>query len=202
MRKLMRARKAVSKVVLTSESLETIHKSRIELARIEAEIKRSFDFRRDRVESEALSRMKTDPKYFYQFAKKNSKIKSEIGPICLSDGTYTCDKEEMAEALSAQYSSMFSSPREMVDVAFKEELFPKVASSPPPSLPSEDPLHHEAPALHTVSFSEDKLRAAIQSLSSSAAPGPDGIPTMCYKWGGTLIIEALGDIFSPLWWML
>ncbi len=95
-------------------------------------------------------------------------------------------KEEegaMADILSTQYSSVFSTPREEVTPAFLEATF-------------QEKPQVTRPLLDSVTFSEEGVGAAIRSLSNSAAPGPDGIPMLCFKWGGHLVLKALVNIFQ------
>ena len=95
MRKLMRARKAISARILSTESLDIIHSSRLELSQVEAAIQSSLEHRRTKAEDEAASKMVSDPQYFYQYAKKFAKVRAEIGPI-LFKGSYTSDQSSMA----------------------------------------------------------------------------------------------------------
>ena len=64
----------------------------------------------------------------------------------------------MAEILSEQYSSVFSTPRH--DKIPASTLFP------------EDPGYQPFPSLRTVSFSDLDLMEAMEELSPNAAPGP------------------------------
>ena len=38
--------------------------------------------------------------------------------------------------------------------------------------------------LETLLFEEEETRKVLSKLSNGAAVGPDGIPTLCYKYGG------------------
>ena len=67
----------------------------------------------------------------------------------------------MAEILSNQYSSVFSSP--------KDEDIPKAANLP------------DIPSLNTIHFSDSELAEAMNDLASNAAPGPDGFPAILLK---------------------
>lgn len=48
--------------------------------------------------------------------------------------------------------------------------------------------------LETLDFTEEETRKIIGKLSNGAAVGPDGVPTQCYKYGGSLVVSALTDI--------
>ena len=178
-RKLMRARSAASAWVLSASTPEDTATARGELFHIESVLRDSYENRNKKLEEDAVSRMATDPAFFYQFAKRNQKTRAKIGPLVSANGSHTSDPVEMAEILSNQYSSVFSVPREEVNEAFISGLFP-----------------HEAPvdssSLTSVLFSESNIAA----LSSAASPGPVGVSTNCYKWGGDFMVKALRDIFQ------
>ena len=62
-------------------------------------------------ERKAVQCVKKNPKYFFSYAKRFSKLKSNIGPLrSSSTGTLQHDAKEMAEILQDQYSSVFSDP--------------------------------------------------------------------------------------------
>ena len=48
--------------------------------------------------------------------------------------------------------------------------------------------------LENLHFTEEETRKVLAKLSNGAAVGPDGIPTLCYKYGGNLVVTALTDI--------
>jgi hypothetical protein len=50
--------------------------------------------------------------------------------------------------------------------------------------------------IETIIFSETDVCEAVGRLSNTAAPGPDGVPTLCLKMGGKLIITALLSIYQ------
>ena len=55
-----------------------------------------------------------NPKYFFTYVKKKSKVKSEIGPLADKNGKLTGNNKEMAELLSQQYSKVFSTPKKQI----------------------------------------------------------------------------------------
>jgi hypothetical protein len=61
-------------------------------------------------EAKAVSTIKSNPKYFYSYAKKFSKTKSTISPLRDEHDTLTNDPQEKAELLQAQYVKVFSDP--------------------------------------------------------------------------------------------
>ena len=122
-------------------------------------------------EKKAIDAIKKNPKFFYAYAKKHSKIKPKIGPLKRSDGTFTTDQQEIAELLSKQYCSVFSKP---VQCNEENVLDPAMEN-----------------ILEDFEFDEDDVIAAITELSSTAAAGPD---RLCAK----LILECKSSISSAL----
>ena len=62
-------------------------------------------------ERKAVEAIKKNSKYFFNYAKKFSKIKNSIGPLLNQKGEYVSNDTEMTETLSKQYSSVFSTPK-------------------------------------------------------------------------------------------
>ena len=61
-------------------------------------------------EEKALLSIKRDPKYFYSYAKRFSKVRCDIGPLASSDGCLTNNPKEMADLLQQQYCGVFTDP--------------------------------------------------------------------------------------------
>ena len=130
-----------------------------------------------------IARIKDDPASFYGYARKFTKLPSQVGPLQVEGGNHTNDDEAMAEILRKHYDSMFSVPTEQITPDSINELFQLEEES------SDTSLTH-------INFSEENVKAAVASLSNSAAPGPDGVPTLCYKRGGHIVTRALQSIFQ------
>ncbi len=130
-----------------------------------------------------VDEISTNPAAFYKYASSFAKSPAQVGPLKASGDGHTSDQGEMAEILSAHYSSVFSTPRTPLSGDLIESIF------------TEDP-HSQAPVLKSVTLTLDSVTKAIAALSNSASPGPDGITTMAIKMGGSLVAEALLDIFT------
>ena len=63
-------------------------------------------------ESRAMAKIKSDPNYFFRYAKKNSICNLNIGPL-LNPNTHllTNDRLEMCSLLLDQFNSVFTSPK-------------------------------------------------------------------------------------------
>ena len=63
-------------------------------------------------EAKAVTTIKTNPRFFYSYAKKFAKVKSSVSPIRDREGRLHTDPKEKAELLQAQYVKVFSDPNE------------------------------------------------------------------------------------------
>ena len=77
----------------------------------ERKIQRLTRAEKNKKENSAISKIKSNPKYFFSYAKSLSKVKVGIGPLISNrDKTLVTSPKLMAEILSAQYASVFTSP--------------------------------------------------------------------------------------------
>jgi hypothetical protein len=153
-----------------------------ELEETEREISASLYKHRVRIEREKVAQIKSNPNVFYKYARKYSKTAESIGPLLDSQDNPISSIKEMAAILNQQYSSMWSKPtfefnKSTVEVVLELE-------------PSQEDC------LTDIRVTQTDVRKALSSLSSGAAPGPDGIPAAIIKGGGELIVVALTDIFD------
>ena len=64
----------------------------------------------DRKETKAVETIKTNPRYFYSYAKRFAKTKSTIAPLRDDSGALKTAALEKAEILQSQYVKVFSDP--------------------------------------------------------------------------------------------
>ena len=134
------------------------------LIEIEKRLKKSHCEERRHTESKAIDNIKCNPKFFYTFARRYSKIKVGVGPLINSDKKTISSPQDMAEILSEQYSSVFSEPKD-IDI---NSLFT-------------DTLDTSKPVLDRINFTDSQLADAMSELTTNAAPGPDGFPAILLK---------------------
>jgi len=144
---------------------EHISNVRSQLALVHYEIKEAHCKYRDMKENLALSKIKSNPKYFYSYAKQLSKVRSSISMLLDKNGLIKTDSKDMADILQEQFSSVFSDPA-AVDV--KDPCY--------------DVPDIKHPLLdHDIVLCEEDVLKAIQQIPSSSACGPDGIPVALLK---------------------
>ena len=88
------------------------HKPKLqeELKNIENEILDSHNNERLHNEQQATSWIKSDSKFFFQYASKQSKLKKSIGPLTNKPGDLTHDNSDICDILQSQYLSVFTTP--------------------------------------------------------------------------------------------
>ena len=162
-RSLMRRRTILKKQYVPNRSELRRISILKQLTAIEKELQKSHSNRRLDAEAKAIEKIKTNPKFFFTFARRYSKVKVKVGPLINNAKKLTTAPQEMAEILSEQYSSVFSTP--------KDEDTPQEANTDDLNIPS----------LNRINFSDSELAEAINDLASNAAPGPDGFPAILLK---------------------
>ena len=163
---MRRRRKLNSKLGLVNTSLKERQSISNELLKIEQDLLKSHACSKNYQETKALASIKKNSKYFFSYVNKLSKCSSNIGPLVTDDGKFISDSKDMADLLSKQFQSVFSSPRQ-----------PTV----PPNVifPADDSVSE--PCINDVSFTEEDVVDAIKELNRSSASGPDGVPAVLQK---------------------
>ena len=161
----MRNRTKLNKRYVAATSEANRHSIHQKLVSIEKELSKSHENQRELEEKRAIEKIKTNPKFFFAFGRKFSKIKIGVGPLIDSAKRLISAPQEMAEMLSDQYSSVFSVPQDK-NIS-SQALFP-----------DGDYTHQ---GIADIIFNDCELADAMQELSANAAPGPDGFPAILLK---------------------
>ena len=114
-------------------------------------------------ERRAINILKENPRYFFSYAKKFSKLKTNIGPLRDKEGNLQHTPEAMAELLQAQYLSVFSDPSK---ANIQESMS---------SVPNADS------SISSISFTAQNIVEAIDELDNYAATSDDDIPAKVIK---------------------
>ena len=112
-------------------------------------------------EKRAVERIKSNPKYFYSFAKNFAKTKHNILQLITDDNVVLTERKDIANSLQDQFCSSFSNP-----------------NNPSKSIPS-----NQTPSvtLSDISFSASGIIEAIDEIDSNSS-GPDfSIPAIVLK---------------------
>ena len=176
---LMRKRRRLKMQLLKANSEARCNSISRSLIEIEIKIQDSLRRQSEFEEQKAVESIKRNPKYFFTYAKKFSKVKIGIGPLKdVANRIINCPKK-MAEILSEQYQSVFSQPRHGNNLP--HNLFP------------DEPQCNTT--INLITFSDSELEAAMKELPSNAAPGPDGFPAILLKRCCSVLSSPLASIW-------
>ena len=104
-RKLNGRLKALKQVNPTSPNIRDIED---QLSLIQIELRDLYYSEQNDKEKRAVETLKSNPRYFFSYAKKFSKLRCNTGPLRDKNGHLQSDLKEMADILQDQYISVFS----------------------------------------------------------------------------------------------
>jgi len=135
-----------------------------ELNQIAYEIQQQIKTDLNYHERRAVDSVKDNPRYFFSYAKRFSKLKSNIGPLRDAEsGSLNHNPAKMANILQDQYASVFSDPNSSTIKETTHHL-------PKPGV-----------SISTIKFSEKDLAEAIDDMDSNASTSEDDIPAIVLK---------------------
>eukprot|EP00116_Pleurobrachia_bachei_P001755 sb/3462017/ len=126
-----------------------------ELVALNDKIRQVLDSNIERREQMAIDNIKLNPRFFFSYAKRLSKTKSNIAPLKRKDGVLTTDNKEKADILQTQYCGAFSDPDDG-DLAKSLSW-----------------VEESEVVLDDFDFSPEDIKTALAELDPSSA-GPDG----------------------------
>ena len=171
---LMKKRAKLNKRLLNSRGDTERDRIKAIIKEIQVKLSESHMDELKRNESEAVQAIKENVKYFYQYAKKRSKLKVSIGPL-EDDNALTTDPARMCELLKSHYESVYTSPLSGEDLeAVKAET----------TVPTEFKLED-------IEFTKEDFVEAAKSLRYNSAAGPDGVPAVLIKKAIKVLAEPL-----------
>ena len=166
-RKLMMRKRHKLTKRLENENPRNIQSIKNKIIKLENDIMLSHKIEKEQNEEKALSAIKTNPKYFYTYAKKYSTIKSKIGPLIINDEIIS-EPFEISEVLRKQYDSVFTKPSHDHKIHDPKTFF--------------STMNTTAPAIiEHIYFDHNDIIDAIKSISSNSAAGPDNFPAILLK---------------------
>jgi hypothetical protein len=115
-------------------------------------------------EMKAVDTIKTNPRYFYSYAKRFSKTKSTVSPLRDEHGVLKIKAADKSEILQSQYVKVFSDPA----IADVESCIR--------TLEKNLPKLEETPTIGELLFTETDIVAAIKELDPYSSTSDDDIP--------------------------
>ena len=140
---------------------------------IEANIKISIDCEIEAKEREALKHIKTNPKAFFTYMKKHSKVSTNVGPLKDDKGNIHAESKVKANILQNQFKQVFSDPQNVSIDDIKDRV-------------------NSDNTIEDIDFTIEDVEEAIKSIPTFSAPGPDKFPAMILK-------ECSKQLAYPLW---
>ena len=159
-RVLMRKRSRAVKKIGTARTDSVRERLKRKVVDIETKLASSHREQRNREEERAINVIKTNPKYFYTYARSKAEIKAVIGPFT-QDGQIISDPQAKSNILMKQFQSVFSHPN--------------------PHDPEESDVVLPPNIIEDIDFNTEDLIKSIGSLNGTSAAGPDGIPAILLK---------------------
>ena len=174
-RRRRKLRKRIATLRQHNSDSPTLKSLLSELNRIAYGIKEALTANLELEEANAVRTIKSNPKYFFSYAKRFSKSRSSIAPLQRQDGTLTTDPTEKAQLLQQQYVSVFSNP---LDADVERSLSWVEA--------------HDGETFDDFTFTPKDIEDAIGELDPySAAPDGD-IPAK-------VLTECKAQLAYPIW---
>ena len=186
---LMRNRVKILKCLKTTIKASKKRKMHTRLTEIEASLRVSRATEETHNEAKAVDSIRKNPKFFFSYANKHSKVRTGIGPLRTKQRTLTNSPKAMADILAEQYNSAFSQP------VYSEDQVQAVFRAEPPPNSGNLPTTSAASLLENINFSDEELAEAMRELRANSAAGPDGFPAILLK----KCSNALAPPLARLW---
>ena len=122
--------------------------------------------------------IKANPKYFFSYAKKFSAVKSAIGPLLNAAKELISCPAKMADILSDQYKSVFSTPRTPL-------------LDPSDYYPYNDDDEDNNQYLKDIPFTRKDIKEAMDEIPLTASAGPDCFPAQLLRKCSSPLSEPL-----------
>ena len=179
-RKCNRQKARLQALIDKNASEDQIKAVRNKVALLQYDIMTAHTKKLDEKENRAIEKIKSNPKFFYSYARSLSTIKSSINMLFDANQEITTDTKQMADLLQEQFSSVFSDPS---SPDIKDPDFP---------LPMIE--HPQTP--EDFYIKDDDIISAIGNIPSNSASGPDGIPAILLKSCAKELCEPIRLIWS------
>ena len=128
-------------------------------------------------EKRAIAMIKDNPRFFFQYAKSKSEVRTAVGPFLIEDDIVV-EPIDKCNILQSQYCSVYSS------TGYKADIISKIIQKP------------GARGLDNVQFSEEDVCKAIATIPAKSAPGPDGIPAVLLRNCSNALAKPLHILWS------
>ena len=153
---LMRKRCKLNNQIRDSTNIDRKKLLKDKVIEIEGALKDSHQKEAERAETRAIGEIKNNYKYFFQFAKDKSNVKTLVGPFIENNRVLETPKDKAAklmEHFTSVYSETACCDRSLANIF----LMPGISG------------------LDDIDITKEDIIKSINETSSSASPGPDGV---------------------------
>ena len=165
-RKLGRVRKQISRTTSCQKMTRLLNLR----SSLQSELKQLYSSQNKESETKIIKEMRENPNIFFNYTRARQKTKAKVGPLLDPvSGKLNPDPRFTADALSEQYSNVFTKPRPEWEIPDFAQFFSVDRSTPTGKI------------LTDLDFTPDHIEQACAELSATSAPGPDGIPAQLLK---------------------
>lgn len=165
---LMRKRRLQNKKLTSVTSKRKRTEIYKKICAFEKQLIESHTSERLRNENEAVSKIKTNSKVFFSYAKQSQGKKEEIGPLLKPNGKLTNDSREKAEILKEQYEKVFNTQKADIEL--------KIDYDDDETKIHIDNFFEDNAPFSDITISKDDVIKAIEETKINSAPGIDYVP--------------------------
>ena len=144
----------------TSPMIKTLSEN---VSLLNVEIRDAIDEYFNKRELKAVATVKKNPRFFFSYAKRHSKVKSNVGPLRNGDENLSTDSKVMADILQTQYLSAFTDP------------------SNPNIRDTTSELPETKCRLENLDFTEEDIVKAIDEINTYSSTSHECIPACLLK---------------------
>ena len=170
---LMRKRTNIRKAMAKTINMVKIEEMKGKLHDIEIKLAQSHTEELKARETKAIEKIKSNPKYFYAYARSKAVTRCSIGPLLYRDELVS-EPGMLVTAFNEQYASAFSKPMDDYGSI---------------------PWKHVNYLLSDIQVSANDLEKILANIKEDAAAGPDQIPAILLK----RCAKGLSKPLSSLW---
>lgn len=145
-------------------------------ARADDDLRTAVNASRESYEHKISVMCKSNPKLFWSYIRSSMGRKPIVSSVCRPDGTTTLTDRQAAATLNSFFASVFTD---------------EVDDPPPLSARSSS-------TLDSFSITLDSVQRIVSKIPRWSSPGPDNIPNILLKEGGTQLLEVLVSFFQNL----
>ena len=134
---------------------------------------------KSKLEERLAKNIKEDRKGFFKYAKSKMKVKEGVGPIENANGDLLRDEEQMAEAFSDFFKSVFTQ-EDLVNIPDPPQIF----------------TGSEEEKLVNVKITEERVLKKLKQINPTKAPGNDELNAAILKESAVEIAKQVTEIFK------